>query len=370
MNMNFNTEQLRSMFLKMEEQERDVIVTKKAYVDLTGDLVAGILLSQILYWNKPTKKGEDTKLRVKKKDKETGETHLWLAKGRNDWYDEIRISPKQFDRASKILVDQKLIEKKTFKFNGDPTVHIRVIWENFLPKYMEVTGLFNEYENEEEPEEQPEDEGKPLEPHGFSPKGKNEITQRVKTELPKGEERNYPKVNNDIDQRGISLTESTSEITSEIIYKDYIHKSSSSSLSETTENSKKEKNKRNDDDEIINIIENNYEYEKLMRYMETNNLFATKKEMIDVIRYLVDNQLQEFTIINVMQAHQKLKEQISSGTKITKKSSYFGKLIIDSVGTQNIRKEISQEQEYLERKRQQQRSERRVPFYNWLEERE
>lgn len=112
-------------FLLWEQATRDCIDVKKIYVDMADDLVAGILLSQIVYWNLPDKEGK-TKLRVKK------DGQLWLVKGREDWWDECRINPRQFDTAFKKLLDQGLVEKKVFKFAGNTRVHIRIIWENFF----------------------------------------------------------------------------------------------------------------------------------------------------------------------------------------------------------------------------------------------
>lgn len=210
--MDLNTKQLRNMFLKMEEQEREVIVTKKAYVDLAGDLIAGVLLSQIAYWHKPSKKsiesGSDaSKLKVTKKN-DQGDIIEWLAKGREDWWEEIRISPKQFDRASKILEGKGFIDKKTFKFSGNPTVHVRIIWENFLPAYMKITGLFEDEEANEEHETE-EKEVESLDTIGYSPKGKNDIPQKGRRKSTKGEKGSLPKGKKEIDQRGKSLTEIT-----------------------------------------------------------------------------------------------------------------------------------------------------------------
>lgn len=113
-------------FLLWEQATRDCIDVKKIYVDMADDLVAGILLSQIVYWNLPNKEGK-TKLRVQK------DGVLWLAKSREDWWNECRIKPRQFDTAFKKLEDQNLVEKKIFRFDGNPTLHIRILWENFLP---------------------------------------------------------------------------------------------------------------------------------------------------------------------------------------------------------------------------------------------
>ncbi|GAJ09042.1 unnamed protein product, partial [marine sediment metagenome] len=74
-------------FLAWEKASRDTIDFKKIYVDITGDLIAGLLLSQIIYWHLPNKDGE-TKLRVIKKNRPC------IAKARHDWWDEARISVK------------------------------------------------------------------------------------------------------------------------------------------------------------------------------------------------------------------------------------------------------------------------------------
>jgi hypothetical protein len=148
---------------QLEQFSRDSFRVKRTYIDAADDLVAGLLLGQVVYWNLPNEKGK-SKLRVKKKDE------YWLAKGRNDWWDEIRITPKQFDRAIKILKDKGFVETQNFKFNGSPTVHIKL--------------------------------------------NVSEVTEKVSSLLTTGENGNSPKVKKEVDQEGISLTEITSETTS------------------------------------------------------------------------------------------------------------------------------------------------------------
>ena len=112
-------------FLLWEAKSRDTVDFKKIYVDIAGDLVAGLLLSQLIYWYLPNDKGE-TKLRVEK------DGYLWIAKGREDWWEEIRITPKQFDRASSILIKKGVIEKAYFRFDGLRTIHIRLDYDRFM----------------------------------------------------------------------------------------------------------------------------------------------------------------------------------------------------------------------------------------------
>lgn len=151
-------------FLLWEQASQDTIDVKRAYVDLAGDLVAGVLLSQIIFWHLPGKE-KDTKLRVIKKGK------LWLAKGRNDWWEECRITAKQFDRAAEILEKVGVVEKARFRFDGSPTVHVRLITDKFMTLVNSILT-----------------------------KGKNPTSPKVKMEL---------------DQRGRSITEITTKSTTE-----------------------------------------------------------------------------------------------------------------------------------------------------------
>lgn len=178
----------QDQFLLWELTNSQTIDFKMVYVDLCDDLIAGLLLSQIIYWHLPDKEKKKTKLRVKK------EGYLWLAKGRGDWYEEIRVSVKQFDRASKILINKGIIEKKVFKFNADPMIHIRIIWENFLPLLQEK--MQEQYNNEKAKEEEQEFE-------------EEDLSLTAPWLLPKGEKGTLPKGNKEHDERAISLTKNT-----------------------------------------------------------------------------------------------------------------------------------------------------------------
>lgn len=165
-------------FLNWEKTSRDTIDFKKIDVDIAGGLVAGLLLSQIIYWYLPDKHG-NKKLRVRKKDKESGEKLFWIAKARYEWWDEIRLTPKQIDRAIKLLCKNEIIKVQRFKFNGAPTQHIRLLENNFM-KLLE-TRLNTPVQNPNKPV------------------GKMHFNQREKT---------------DITPMGNSLTENTHKINS------------------------------------------------------------------------------------------------------------------------------------------------------------
>lgn len=172
-----NNEEARALALNAFAQE--VAVLHKPYVDMTGDLIAGILFSQIMYWCMPNNEGK-TKLRVRR------ENVLWLAKTREDWYSEIRISPKQYDRAIKILKDKGLVETKLFRFSGSPTVHIR-------PNLDTYNRLVDEWIDNKVKEILEIESAKAIKSTIF-PKGKNPISPKGKME---------------ITEREISLTENT-----------------------------------------------------------------------------------------------------------------------------------------------------------------
>jgi len=112
-------------FLKWEAATRDTVDFKTIYVDMAGDLVAGLMLSQIMFWHLPDKKGQ-TKLRVVRNDK------AWIAKAHNQWYEEVRITEGQAKRAVGILKAKGIIETAVYRFNGTPMMHIRIVGDGFF----------------------------------------------------------------------------------------------------------------------------------------------------------------------------------------------------------------------------------------------
>lgn len=118
-------------FLLWEATTRDVLDVKKCYIDVAGDVLAGIVLSEIVYWHLPDRKGE-TRLRVEKNGK------MWIAVRRYEWWDRVRVHPRGADRALAILSKLGLIEKDVFKFYGEPTVHVRIVEDVFLREVSRI----------------------------------------------------------------------------------------------------------------------------------------------------------------------------------------------------------------------------------------
>jgi len=187
----------KSDFLVWEMTSRDTIDFKKIYVDLVGDLIAGLLLSQIVYWHLPNSQGE-SKLRVEK------DGLFWLVKSREDWWKETRITTRQYDRAIKILDNLGIVTTKLYKFNGVPTIHLHLNWDVFLTRMnalleQAVASTANEIRVESMESRQ-----NPASPLGF--------TQSVKSILPKGENAFSPKVEMHFDLSAKTVTESTTKI--------------------------------------------------------------------------------------------------------------------------------------------------------------
>lgn len=125
--------------LRSEQTSRDTIPVRLVYVDMAGqDLIAGIALGKILRWYEERRQNGHNQHWVER------DGHHWIAKQRTDWWDEARITPKQFDRAAGILSSKGLIVSKCYVFDGLRMMHIRLVPDRFL----ELWGQFAEPEPE------------------------------------------------------------------------------------------------------------------------------------------------------------------------------------------------------------------------------
>ena len=158
--------------------------TLHAYIDITGDLIAGTLLSQIMYWFSGNE-NNDIRTSIYK------DGHYWIARRREDWMLEIRITPKQYDCAIKKLTDAGLVEVKKYHFNGVPMTHIRPITEN-------INKTVAEWKNNLAQSFVQDNDGC----NGSSPKGNMEVSQAGNWNFPKGEIGSSPKGNMEVPQTG------------------------------------------------------------------------------------------------------------------------------------------------------------------------
>jgi len=174
-------------FLSWEKTCRDTVDFKRIYVDMAGDLVAGLMLSQLVYWCLlPDEKG-NSRLRVRR------DGHMWAAKSRNEWWDEIRLSPKQADRAIRVLVNRGLVIRKNSLFNGKRTTHLRIDWRAFRDAWLRLVSA-------------PEQALDPSECNPDDDPGETPV-------LTEGPQQCPPTGNIGVDQRSTPIAETTTKIT-------------------------------------------------------------------------------------------------------------------------------------------------------------
>jgi hypothetical protein len=118
-------------FYGWEKATRDTIDFKKIYCDIAGDVRAGLVLSELVYWYLPSKSGE-TKLRVQHNG------YYWIAIRRYEWWERTRMSPRQSDTDINKLIKMGVIEKGRWKFYGNVTVHVRIIESEFLRLFNQM----------------------------------------------------------------------------------------------------------------------------------------------------------------------------------------------------------------------------------------
>lgn len=129
-----------------------VVTVPKIYIEMTGNINDAILLNQIVFYSDKSKR-----------------TDGFFYKTYVEWTEELCLTEKQVRYSVKKLKDLDLIETKVMKANGSPTVHYKLLSDNL-----------------------------------------------VKWILTKGKDGNLQKGSLDTDKKEVSLTESTTESTTEI----------------------------------------------------------------------------------------------------------------------------------------------------------
>jgi hypothetical protein len=114
-------------FLVWERGTRDTIDLKKIYIDMAGDLKAGVMLSQIIYWYLPSKGRAEGKLTIYRSN------NWWIVKKRHEWWEETRLTPREVDRAIEVLVAKNLVVTERHQFGKTLSTYIRINKEVFLP---------------------------------------------------------------------------------------------------------------------------------------------------------------------------------------------------------------------------------------------
>lgn len=121
-------------YLKIKRAEGRKVSYELTYVDMVRDLKAGLLLSQIMYWFTPDENGK-SKTRVTYKGRRA------IAKARSDWFEEIRMTEKEYDSAIKVLKHYKIVDVVNSMFNSKRTPFIMINEDIFMALYVEAVGI-------------------------------------------------------------------------------------------------------------------------------------------------------------------------------------------------------------------------------------
>lgn len=115
-------------YLQCVAASQDAINVSRIYVDMAGDLIAGVMLSEIVRAHLPGYDGEAVD--------QAGDR--WVVMSQDDWWSVCRMTPKQARRARKVLEDKGLIVTAVYQHHGAPTTHLRVNWDKFGRQYAEA----------------------------------------------------------------------------------------------------------------------------------------------------------------------------------------------------------------------------------------
>lgn len=110
-----------STWLMAEAADHDAIKVKRVYIDINeGNLIDGVLFSQIMYWHGINRETGKPRMSIVK------DNHLWLAREYSEWYEECRVNYESARASIGRMVKRGLLVKKVYRFNGMATVHIRI----------------------------------------------------------------------------------------------------------------------------------------------------------------------------------------------------------------------------------------------------
>jgi DnaD/phage-associated family protein len=179
---------------KREQNSRRGIFVDLTYIDMAGDMNAGILLSQIIYWNSFDNYGNE-KLKINIDGK------MYLAKSKKEWFEEIRLSEKQVSRAEKILKEKGILKIEVKKFAGNPTNHYWLDWTRFLELEDLILSSEKNYQLDTKTEQNHKNIGSQASVSAVTDKREETIpTKGSERYLPKGANHNidyYKKIDDD-----------------------------------------------------------------------------------------------------------------------------------------------------------------------------
>ncbi len=94
--------------------QQNILAIPRPFIHCCGDITSALFLSQLLYWTD----------KAKRKDG-------YVFKSYREWEEEIGLSESQIRRATVKLKTEGVLETKLMKANGAPTLHYRIIKNQF-----------------------------------------------------------------------------------------------------------------------------------------------------------------------------------------------------------------------------------------------
>jgi hypothetical protein len=116
-----------------KDRKNEIVFAKREYIEITGSINAGILLTRILWWYQPSQENQDPKYPHKLRVWKDG--YWWLAKERKQWWKECCLTAKEFDGSVKKLKEIGIVITEVHRFNNLTTTHLRVDFD-VLAKLM------------------------------------------------------------------------------------------------------------------------------------------------------------------------------------------------------------------------------------------
>jgi len=100
----------------------NVIEIKTKYVEMTGDIVVGLVLNEIVDYFIHTAE----RFFIEKEDKK------WMVRTKDEWNEDCMITNKQLDQSLKVLRNKGIIETKIFRYHGYLLTHINLNTDVFM----------------------------------------------------------------------------------------------------------------------------------------------------------------------------------------------------------------------------------------------
>jgi hypothetical protein len=109
---------IRELLTRLSGQD-NIFTVPKVYVKYTGDLTTAVLLNQIIFYSDKSKR-----------------TDGFFYKTYKEWEEDVCLTERQVRHSINKLKDKGIIETKLKKANGSPTVHYKLLYDEFVESIL------------------------------------------------------------------------------------------------------------------------------------------------------------------------------------------------------------------------------------------